>query len=405
MIFINNTINFLEDNMAENESIKGQDKLKNFIKEFKCKYYPYKNIRRFSIPVIGCVGSGKSTILNYLLRLRKTLEVSQQITTKCICIIRHQKGNKNAKIYKVNIKRRGKINDGLYNFEKGEEIKENVAEVIAERNKLIAENKVGYDYEKYFLIIEYEIPFFIGEMEKYAEILEFMDVPGLNERSEIKESLNYDNSNESISSNITTNFYFSQIFPLIRNNIKFSLFIFGADIYDKKNAKEILLGYINENSIYNKEQNLINNSYKEQPKLLEIKTKKLEEKKEQRKYCSLESFKESIFILNKLDMFNPKEREIGNQRFREYIKNEFRGYKDKLINLDDDNEIGIIGKKLNEEISKNDSFEEYLNYYNSNSKEFEGHSNNFYEYIAKMMNKDFNLKIKIKKEEIVKKTL
>ena len=157
---INELIYFLEDNNTEIYSTQGANELKQLIKTFKLEYYPYKGIKRFSIPVIGCVSSGKSTILNYLLKLKKTLEMNQKITTKCICIIRHQKGYKTAKIYEVNIVKRG---DKIYNFEEGKEIKDNVAEVIAERNKLIAENKIGYNYEKYFLIIKYEIPLFKGD--------------------------------------------------------------------------------------------------------------------------------------------------------------------------------------------------------------------------------------------------
>ena len=325
--------------------------------------------------------------------------MAQEITTKCICIIRHKKGNKKAKIYTVNIIRRGESNDGLYNFEKGEEIKENVSDVIAERNKLIADNKVGCDYEKYFLIIEYEIPFFVGDMEKYADLFEFMDVPGLNERSDIKENSNNNSSQQNIS-NITSGFYFRQIFPLIRNNIKFSLFIFGVDNYDKTNAKEILLGYINQENKYF-DNNSFSSSYftsnEEQNKYLKIKQKQNAEKKEQREYCSLESFRESIFILNKIDTLKPKEREEGNQNFIKYMEKEFKG--DKFIKLNEENEIATMGLILNKEISKYDSFEQYLDYYNSIAKEIEDHSNSFYEYIVEIMNKDFKLKIKIEENE------
>lgn len=95
-------------------------------------------------------------------KTKKILQVAQKITTKCICIIRHRKGCKNPKIYNVSFKGRG---DGLYNFERGDEIKEDVAEVIKERNELIEKNEIGYNYIKYFLIIEYDIPFFRGDLE------------------------------------------------------------------------------------------------------------------------------------------------------------------------------------------------------------------------------------------------
>ena len=396
MKIINDISDFLDDNMTEIESHKGQQELKNLIKKFKLLYYPYKNIRRFAIPVIGCVSSGKSTILNYLLRLRKILEMAQKITTKCICIIRHQKGNKKAKIYEVEIKRRGGKTEGFYNFEKGKEIKDNVAEVIAERNDMIANNKVGFDYEKYFLIIEYEIPFFVGEMEKYAELFEFMDVPGLNERSEIKET---SEEGEKNSSSIGSGFYFRQIFPLIQNNIKFSLFIFSADSYDGKDAKAVLNEYINgKNNTNNlKQKKYSNNISSEEARTYdEIILKKQREIFEQREFCSLKSFQESIFILNKLDIRPPDERERLNEEFKSHIEKMFTG--DKFIKLNNENEIPVIGKQLNEQISKNDSFKEYAEYYNSNAKEYEDHSNSFYEYIIELMNKEFNLKIKMEKE-------
>ena len=73
--------------------------------------------------------------------------MDQAITTKCVCIIRHKKGNKKAKIYEVEIEKRG---EQLFNFIKGKEIKKKVEEVIKERNKLITDDKVGFNYEKYF---------------------------------------------------------------------------------------------------------------------------------------------------------------------------------------------------------------------------------------------------------------
>ena len=376
---------FIDDNIVKILTTDGQEEIKKLIKMFKNKYYPYKNILRFAIPVIGTISSGKSTILNYLLRLKKTLESAQEITTKCICIIRHKKGNKKARIYEVNIIRRGEENDGLYNFEKGEEIKENVAKVIAERNKIIAENKVGNNYEKYFLIIEYEIPFFLGEMEKYADVFEFMDVPGLNEISDQNFSQNKNNN-----PSFTYGFYFRQIFPLIKNNIKFSLFIFDVQNYGKSNSKDILHAYLDkkyDNDNYSENQyNNYSNSEELKYKNVDITLKK--EKQEQRNYCSFESFKNSIFVLNKIDLVENKE-EI-NQEFKDYIEKEFT--EKKYIKLDEENEIPLTGKKLNDEISKYDSFGDYIKYYNSNSKDQEDHSKFFYRYITNIMKKEFKMK-------------
>ena len=363
---------------------QGQDQLKNLITQFKNRFYPYKSIRRFCIPVIGCISSGKSTILNYLLRLKKTLQMADKITTKCVCIIRHKKGCKKAKIYDVEIKERGNY---IYNFEKGEEIVNNVAEVIAKKNKDIEEDKVGFDYKKYFLIIEYDIPFFRGDFEKYAELFEFMDIPGLNEVSEKTKS---DDEKKTIS--IENNFYFKQIFPLIQNNIKFALFTFAADTYDKENSLQILKAYIeggSESKIIQNENNISITNY-ETNKNEEIKRKAFLDEKQQILFCHKKSFMESIFILNKMDKFEDKEE--GKKYFRDFIKKNFQ------INLNDDNQPCIIGSKLNDGIIKLESFEDYLNFIIFNSDENYKISN-FYNYIAEIMNQDFKTNIKIKNEE------
>ena len=406
-------MDFLEENFNTIHAIKGKDILKKQIKIFKKKYIPYRNIKRFSIPVIGCISSGKSTILNYLLKLKKTLEMRNEITTKCICIIRHQKGLKKPKIYEVELKPR---DYGIYNFEKGKEIGENVEKVISERNQLITNNKIGNDYEKYFLIIEYEIPFFAGEMEKYADLFEFMDVPGLNEAvdSKTKKDNNKENS-------IADNFYFQQIFPLIKNNIKFSLFIFAQDNYSNSNTTEILLTYVNQriNEKKNEKKNEKINDYDNsssdeqtfgEKKFQEINEIREKEEKEIKDNSCVSSFKDSIFILNKMDKVPENERERKKTDFAKWIKSEFelelknrfskenlnsRKLREKLDNynfhLDENNLIGIMGKKLNEEASKIDSFKDYLEFYISNSNIYEINSKIFSVYIEERMTQDFKI--------------
>ena len=402
----------MEENFNTIHERNGKDVLKDQIKLFKKKYIPYRDIKRFSIPVIGCISSGKSTILNYLLKLKKTLEMRNQITTKCICIIRHQKGLKKPKIYEVELKPR---DFGVFNFEKGKEILENVGEVISERNRLITNDKIGNDYEKYFLIIEYEIPFFLGEMEKYADLFEFMDVPGLNESVDSKTKKG---DNKDIS--IADNFYFQQIFPLIKNNIKFSLFIFSQDNYSNRNTTEILLAYVNQKK---KEKKIEKNNDDSKTNFGEMKFQEIneireQEKKEIKDNSCASSFKDSIFILNKMDKIPEEERERKKKNFANWIKGEFedelkkkfanenlneREIKLKLdnykIHLDNSNLIGIMGKKLNEESSKIDSFKDYLEFYISNSNTYKINSKIFSDYIEERMSEDFNINFDIESEE------
>ena len=349
--------------------------------------------------------------------------MSQKITTKCICIIRHKKGNKKPKIYEVKIQSRGEKGEFLYNFiKKGEPI-EKVAEFISERNNEIAEKKIVNEVEKYFLIIEYEIPFFKGKFEKYADLFEFMDVPGLNESNDKQKSVNSEKKDENTekdeneknkekekeNNSIEDNFYFRNIFPFIQMNIAYSLFIFDVQGgYEKKNAQEILKKYIGkiENSIYNKElKNFKGSNYGDRMVNRNDEMNK-QRKEEQRYYNSLKSFKNSIFVLNKIDTIQKKEdRKKINEKFREKMVEIVKQLTDGKINkdypfyLNNDNEIGINGKELNERISKYDSFEKYLSYYINNSKEFDDNNYNFFKYIVDKMNKDFSLDIKIKEYE------
>ena len=114
---------------------------------------------------------------------------------------------KEPKIYEAKIKQ---LEDNTYQFIKGNEILENASKVISERNKLLSENKIVNDFEKYFLIIEYEIPLFKGDFEKYSDFFEFIDFPGLNDLN---------------------NIYLKQIFPFIQMNIKFFYLFFHQKIF------------------------------------------------------------------------------------------------------------------------------------------------------------------------------
>ena len=179
---------------------------------------------------------------------------------------------------------------------------------------------------------------------------------------------------------------------MIKNNIKFSLFIFAADTYDKENSFQILKAYIGGGSKSKKHENENNISISyETNKNEEIKKNTLLEKKEQILFCQKKSFMESIFILNKIDKFKDKKEE-GKKCFRNFIKNNFR------INLNDDNQPCIIGSKLNDEIIKLELFKDYVKFiiFNSDKK---CKINNFYNNISKIMNQDFKANIKIKNEE------
>jgi hypothetical protein len=117
------------------------------------KYQKFENIKRFSIPVIGGINSGKSTILNYALNLDDILEISFDITTKFITIIRHNENlkEKGPKLYNVKIIQRAYINNKfIYSFEKdGDYLKGNIKELIKKGMNLF----LGMNLNAFLIII------------------------------------------------------------------------------------------------------------------------------------------------------------------------------------------------------------------------------------------------------------
>ena len=158
------------------------DRIKKETNNIKEKYYTYANITRFAIPIIGSVGVGKSTLLNYLLDLNNFLETGIDITTRFLCIIRHNQNYEKPIISNITIEERDEYK---YNFiiNENNEVYEYDKNYIKEYNKFFSrkENKGIKIEEKYFLLIEVDIPFFHGDYEKYADLIEFIDIPGLNE--------------------------------------------------------------------------------------------------------------------------------------------------------------------------------------------------------------------------------
>jgi hypothetical protein len=199
------------------------------INQFMSKYNLFFNIKRFSIPCFGTISCGKSTFINYLLKLHHILETNEDIATKFVCSIRHVKGLKKPKIYDVKFELR---DIAKFNLEKNKLIPGNVKDIIKGRNEFIKAGNGKRDPKNYFLIVEADIPLFHGEYEKYADFFEFLDFPGLDE---VKEGEN----------TIIENSYFKDFLPLIQPNIMFSLFLFDLNSYESNSGKEILKNYIN----------------------------------------------------------------------------------------------------------------------------------------------------------------
>ena len=143
--------------------------------EFEPKYLKFSHIKRFAIPFIGRISCGKSTFLSFLTGLNNILETNSNIETKIFFIIRHNILAEKPKAYNVILEKRNVLNEENYksipkfNFEKGEELKGNIKEIIKQKNKYITVTKPELlKNEDFFMIIETKIPVINEELEKYS---------------------------------------------------------------------------------------------------------------------------------------------------------------------------------------------------------------------------------------------
>ena len=356
------------------------------IKLFKKEYSSLININRFCIPIIGKCNSGKSTFLNYLLK-QKVLEIKDDISTKFICIIRHDNNCKIPKVYKVNFKERGEFNGKkLYNFEEGEEIdtKESIAKIIKDKNEE-ERNIYSKDPKDYFLILKINIPFFNeSEFAPYSNYFDLMDIPGLSEDQ----------------------FYIDTLFPYFINNSKFCIFFFDAEEYKSEDSIEIFKNIsqkfenrenIHMNSIFilNKIDKVEKDS---EPQNFEeymednLKIKNIDCICCNSKLLYLNHFKLESFLNYLLYIFS-KPIDDNNDDINQYI----------VANLKEHFEINIA-LYSNEQFVANEEekkeFEEYLNDENISEKNFEKLQDiNYYIYYKKNFDENKNNKKEIKDDE------
>ena len=331
------------------------------INKFISKYNMYFNIKRFSIPCFGTISCGKSTFINYLLKLHHILEADEDIATKFVCSIRHVKGLNKPKIYDVKFELR---DTARFNIEKNKQIRGNVKDIIKERNKFIKDGNGKREPSNYFLIVETDIPLFHGENEKYAEFFEFLDFPGLDE---VKEGEN----------TIKENSYFKDFLPLIQPNIMFSLFLFDLNSYESNSGKDILKNYINNPDDY------MNNKLKE-------------------------SLYNSIYILNQIDKElkeekNPEKRKEIKEKRQIHFQNKMESNFDEVLNIknltfNEENCILLSSKILELNEYKFENFPNFIEYINS-LEEIE-EENNYKNYLEKKLEDVFGKKIDKKKNEI-----
>ena len=328
--------------MTYKMQIQNIENIKKKYDNFNHNYGKYIGLLRFSIPIIGKISSGKSTFLNYIHDLKTSLQINSEITTKFICIIRHNKDNIKPRIFHTKTFVRG---DKKINFLKGEEIKEDINEIIEKRNSKIANNEIGLNPLEFFLIIEANLPIFNDKtLEQYSDIFEFMDVPGLNEISEKGENID----------SVEKNFYFKEIIPIIIPNVKFFILMFDAEKYNNEDSKEIIT------KLYEKVGSTV--------------------------------LENSLYIVNKIDILK-ENKEEENELLKNFIgvmEKTFSFLKNKLtINY---NVIGISAKKLLANRNKYKDFRGYIEGIIVEACEEEKRES-FSKYLCKKFKKDFYKKV------------
>ena len=172
-----------------------------------------EGLRKYTIPILGALTSGKSTLINGIFLNNSILEVGMSHTTKFICIIRHE--NKLAK--------------GKYRFTKvkiGSNSLLKAGNTIEDedsiKNKIIEINKkdiISKDISNEFYLLETYIQL-INDTKENDELLkdiDFLEIPGL-DFFESKQK----NKNE-----IETN-KISNIFKNLKDKLKYFIIVFDC---------------------------------------------------------------------------------------------------------------------------------------------------------------------------------
>ena len=335
--------------------------INNNIKQcFLKKYGLFLGIKRFFIPIIGVINSGKSTFMNNFLNLKNFLQMGDETTTRFICIIRHDKNAEIPEVYNVEIQKR---NEYGYNFkEKGENLlkfgqNNNISKKIENINDDIRKNENTEKYitnpENYFLIIKTKIPIFEGEFEEYGNLIDFLDIPGLDE---IKNNGN----------NIFDNFI-----QIIFSNILLPLFIFDIKSFEEDSSKNILIKY------FDYYFSIMNN--------FNFKKNML--------------FNDGIFLLNKIDLLNEDIKDIISKFEKNYSEIILsNGKKLKIFLKYSSNYFGISALKFSN--NKNSFFDNLLEDIIKESKNT--NLNSFKKYIKDYLKLKYKIDLRQANEEETK---
>ena len=278
---INKESEFIYDNSDENEILKDLDKffeeifisekLKNYgnivsiLKEdFKIlKNYIFNSNLKF-IPILGSSNSGKSSFINCLLE-KNILPCDSSECTRRAIIIRYLDEKEKTSLYSIEFNKSKNLNDIYYYYTKKELISENLDE-IKEIISILNESFPSKEEEDSFLLLETNIKFLENpkiEKEMKKRDICFIDFPGHNTNN--------------------NSFFDNKIYQKVLKMSSFFVYINSGKAF-KENSNKILLS-----SIYNDAINI---------RKSDITSKQFIE------LC--------LFIFNKVDTLDEKERDLNN---------------------------------------------------------------------------------------------
>ena len=181
---------------------------------------------RKAIPIIGMVSSGKSTFLNSLVGT-DVLEVNEDITTKFVCIIRHNPNLKEPIFYHLKLAEDLKTDDYIYKKDGEETIgTDKIKERISKINKDQYEKEPNYESLFYML----ELNIININNNEFLKKYDFYDIPGLNENINEKEEKPNNEISEKKGESLEPKIkekdmkYINKLFPYFKKKLILELF-------------------------------------------------------------------------------------------------------------------------------------------------------------------------------------
>lgn len=213
--------------------------------------------------------------------------------------------------------------NAFFNFNKGQKVEGNINEIISPRNAELIDRESKKEKlnvkSDYFLIVEPNLPIFNDPiLKRYADLFEFLDIPGLDE------------------DNFPNNIYIKDLIPVIIPNITFSIFLFDSTKIHNDYSSEII------KLINSKAYEAVKISIKNNKKFLEDEDIEIISEN-----ISEEISLNSLYVINKIDGENYNKKAEYKRNVKDILeKDVYKGKKYFSIDKVKNNIIPLSAKNL-----------------------------------------------------------